>query len=528
MVDIGLIKGGTIVRQPFRIDFSMNRGHEMIIDRKEGILRDELDELELQMLQSGKIPHLLPVEWIEIDGRITFRYVLAGRKMLLHRLQVQSLSMEQFYTLLLGVVEAFEECKHYMLRPEGCLLDDQYLFVGEQLNDIALAYLPLKEGMRDSVSGAADLLTLVVRWTAYIQDIDGAGLQRILQPLNGSKWPLSELRSVLLGLIGDAFIHAGPKQASERISISFPAASLAGDARVIESKESCEPRPQAVGVSVLKHATIATSVPKLQDIPLVELEAQDSDAARKKLWVTAAVVTIAIACVWKYIYLSSHSRSSFYISLGLTFMGIAALYMVWSRRLPAGLLAKEGNGDEEEEFIPESQPLGMWRRYEDFEHKEMVEPASSYVQSVKPANRKEEELHPYEGNTADLRSQPASAEATVLLAERDMVPKGSKEPALYREWAGGGSWIEWQEGKFTIGRLGEQVSYEEEAHGISRLHLELERDGGAFIAKDLGSRNGSMLNGVVMIPYKSYPFVIGDVIQLAGSNGPKYELKTRG
>ncbi|WP_127490861.1 DUF6382 domain-containing protein [Paenibacillus glycanilyticus] len=503
------------MRQPFRIDFSMNRGHEMIVDRKDGIVRDELDELELQMLQSGKIPHLLPVEWLEIDGCVTFRYALAGRKMLLHRLQVQPLSMEQFYTLLLGVVEAFEECKHYMLRPEGCLLDDQYLFVGEQLNDICVAYLPLKDGLRDSGSGAGDLLSLVVRWTAYIRDIDGVGLQRILQTLNGSKWPLSELRSVLLGLIGDAFIQAGPKQAPERIPVVFPAVALAdSEADDIVPKASCEAKPRAAG---LKPAAKAASAPTAQDIPLVEMEDQDSDAARKKLWVTAAVVAIAVACVWKYIYLSSHSRSSLYICLGLTFMGIAALYMVWSRRLPAGLLAKEGDGDGEEDFVPESRPLGMWPRYEDIEHEEMV-----------PVIRKEAELHPHAGNTADLRSQPAMAEATVLLAEKDMDPAGPKGQALYREWAGGSSWIEWQDETFTIGRLGEQVSYEEEAHGISRLHLELARDGGAYLAKDLGSRNGSVLNGEVMIPYKSYPFSAGDVIQLAGSNGPKYELKTRG
>ncbi|WP_336774639.1 DUF6382 domain-containing protein [Paenibacillus sp. MMO-58] len=513
------------MRHPFSIDFSMNRGHEMIVDRKDGILRDELDELELQMLQSGKIPHLLPVEWLEIDGRVTFRYALAGRKMLLHRLQVQPLSMELFYALLLGVVEAFEECKHYMLRPEGCLLDDQYLFVGEQLNDIAVAYLPLKEGLRDGGSGAGDLLSLVVRWTAYIQDIDGAGLQRILQTLNGSKWPLSELRSVLLGLIGDAFIQTGPKQAPNRIPVVFPAVALGNsEADDIVPKAGYEAKPRAAG---LKPPTKAVSEPTAHDIPLVELEEQDSDEARKKLWVAAAVVAIAVACVWKYIYLSSHSRSSLYICLGLTLMGVAALYMVWSRRLPAGLLAREGDGEGEEEFIPESQPLGMWPRYEDIEHKEMVMPASAYANSVKPVIQMEAELHHHASNTADLRSQPATADATVLLAERDMDSE-AKGPVLYREWAGGGSWIEWQDEKFTIGRLGEQVGYEEEAHGISRLHLELARDGGAYLAKDLGSRNGSVLNGEVMIPYKSYPFSAGDVIQLAGSNGPKYELKTRG
>ncbi|MGO4109185.1 DUF6382 domain-containing protein [Paenibacillus sp. YAF4_2] len=497
------------MRQPFMIDFSINRGHEMIIDRKNGIRREELDGLELQMLQSSKIPHLLPIEWLEIDGRVTFRYGLAGRKMLLHRLQVQPLTMEQFYTLLLGIVEAFEECKHHMLRPEGCLLDDQYLFVGEQLNDIAVAYVPLKEGQLDGVPSAGDLLSLVVRWTAYIQEIDGAGLQRVLQPLNGSKWPLSELRSVLLGLIGDAFIQSGPRPNQPIVPSFIPAA------RQSESIDPLRLQTEMPIPQVKLHAA------DNQPIQLVEVEEEpDSDTTKKKLWITAAVVAIAVACVWKYIYMPSHSRSSLYISLGLSFMGIAALYMVWMRRLPTGLLAQN---EESEEFIPESQPLGMWPRYE--EEERLMDKAEFNI-PAKPIVDLEAGSYAYVGNTADLRSKENAAEATVLLMERE--GEQGLEPSLYREWAGGGAWINWQEVRFTIGRLGEQVSYEEEAHGISRLHLELEREAGTFRAKDLGSRNGSMLNGQTMIPYKSYPLAVGDVIQLAGSSGPKYELKMRG
>lgn len=499
------------MRQPFVIDFSMNHGHEMIIDRKDGIRREELDGLELQMLQSSKIPHLLPIEWLEIDGGVTFRYGLAGRKMLLHRLQVQPLTMEQFYILLLGIVEAFEECKHHMLRPEGCLLDDQYLFVGEQLNDIAVAYIPLKEGQLDGVPGAGDLLSLVVRWTAYIQEIDGAGLQRVLQPLNGSKWPLSELRSILLGLIGDAFIQSGPRPIQPIVPSFVPVAKQSESIAPVRLQTEA-PIP-SVRLRAADH----------QPIQLVEMEEEpDSETAKKKLWITAAVVAIAVACIWKYIYVPTHSKSSLYISLGLSFMGIAAFYMVWMRRLPAGLLAKD---DELEEFIPESQPLGMWPRYDEDERlidkTELQTPAKSMVDL-------EAGSYANVGNTADLRSKQNPAEATVLLMEREGEGEQGLEPSLYREWAGGGAWIIWQGERFTIGRLGEQVSYEEEAHGISRLHLELEREAGAFRAKDLGSRNGSMLNGQTMIPYKSYPLAVGDVIQLAGSSGPKYELKMRG
>ena len=72
------------------------------------------------------------------------------------------------------------------------------------------------------------------------------------------------------------------------------------------------------------------------------------------------------------------------------------------------------------------------------------------------------------------------------------------------------------------------MNFEEQAGGVSRLHLEIEYLDGKHRAKDLGSRNGSLLNGQAMIAYKAYTLALGDVIHLAGLNGPSYEFKTAG
>ncbi|MFB6472979.1 MULTISPECIES: FHA domain-containing protein [Paenibacillus] len=42
--------------------------------------------------------------------------------------------------------------------------------------------------------------------------------------------------------------------------------------------------------------------------------------------------------------------------------------------------------------------------------------------------------------------------------------------------------------------------------GTSRAHVELSREGGEYVLKDLGSRNGTILKGESMVPYKEYPF----------------------
>ena len=173
----------------YRIDFTMNHGHEMTLDKESGIERGELDDIELQMLQGQSIPHLLPIDWLELNGKVTFRYALNGFKMLYHRLQQSPITMQQYYMLILGIIDALDECKHYMLRPEGCMLNEHYIFVGEQLHDIRLAYVPMKESSNHL--WRSELLTLVATFTAYVDQIDGEGLKRVLVHLTGQKWPLN-------------------------------------------------------------------------------------------------------------------------------------------------------------------------------------------------------------------------------------------------------------------------------------------------------------------------------------------------
>ncbi|MFX3635121.1 MAG: DUF6382 domain-containing protein [Candidatus Pristimantibacillus sp.] len=502
------------------IDFSMNRGHEMIIDREQGIRREELDNIELQMLQGSRIPHMLPIEWFELDGLITFRYDLTGRKMLSHRLQLQRLTMEQFYTMLLGVVEALDECKHYMLRPEGCLLEDQYLFVGEQLSDINVAYIPLKEDNNEKArfSGSGNLLSLVVRWTAYIHSIDGEGLQRVLQHLDGNHLPLRELRATLLELIGTISNTTSSSNSNSRTSNSSPdnqSSSIQEKASPLEERR--EPKKaENVWDTNIQLSLRTDDHHEEPDYNFDELEEQGT---KRGPWIITAVIVIAIACVWRYMYLSSPTRVSLYISLALTLMGIAALLFIWMRGSSPSLLVQ----DEEnvrvnsEEFMPESQLLSSPVRAR------TNAAMSTNIQKNFSFSKPQTVLA--ENEEKDRAPQPI--EATVLLGQTEGKLSMQSGVSLHREWSGNDEQLDWKGERFTIGRSGEQVTYGEDAQGISRMHLEIERVNGNYHAKDLGSRNGSMLNGQTMIPYKSYSFITGDIIQLAGSSGPKYGLKQR-
>ena len=183
-----------------QIDFAMQRGHEMMIRRDPPIARADLDEVDLQMLQAARPSGLLAVDWYEMDGCVTFRYSVDGRKMLPHRLITGPFGMKEYLGLMLGVVEALDNCGQYLLRESCCLLDEKFLFIGTEWRDVGLTYLPLREPpVKKPVR--EELLGLAVRLIGKAERVDGDAVQTLLRLLDdpGVSWP--NLRLGLLRLM---------------------------------------------------------------------------------------------------------------------------------------------------------------------------------------------------------------------------------------------------------------------------------------------------------------------------------------
>ncbi|ANY67954.1 hypothetical protein BBD42_16840 [Paenibacillus sp. BIHB 4019] len=537
----------------FIVDYAMNRGHELIMDREGGIRRQELEEVELQMLQGSSIPHLLPIEWFELNGLITFSYRISGKKLLLHRLQIQSLTMEKFYAVLLGIIEALDECHHYMLRPEGCLLEESYLFVGEQLSDIFLVYMPLKSinSGQSAPNCMHSLLALAIRWSSYIEEINGEEFQYLLHLLSREDATISTIRSQLLERISKMY------EGIYRLHGSAPSTSRPNPAsstsNAINANIASSPyiagnmRPDKVGdYSSSNHYgeagefgrdsdNIKKSETNLQEslndrffadgdwdievepLPQYNFTEEETAPARKGKWLISAMIFVAVACIWRYIYLAAPSSSLLFICLGLSLIGVAGLLALWLKKsiVAESELVEEDNLREDrnkEEFS-----RSRFRRANE-NGEEGVQHSSSSIDL-------EVAVPPFKKSVSSQTGSTRREEATVLLGQHNKKTTADSGFSLQREWEGQGQRLIWEKGRFTIGRIGEQVSYGDEAQGISRLHLECNRDDKGCFIKDLGSRNGSMLNGQTMIAYKTYPFSVGDIVQLAGVNGPKYELK---
>ncbi|WP_274649197.1 DUF6382 domain-containing protein [Paenibacillus humicola] len=387
-----------------RIDFALNREHEMVVDRETGIRREELDEVEIQMLQSGPIPKLLDIGWIEIDGRVTFRYPLKGKRMLTHRLQAQPIAMADFYTLLLSVVEALDDSRHYMLQTDGFLLDEHTIFVGERWDDIGLVYVPLRAKGTPAASAREAVQQMAVRWIGCVEQPDGKGLQLVLQHLRDNSGSWNGLRQSLLSLIGGM----SPARSAGITPVAKPApltpGSFAGRDRglefqaplaepnfVIAARQS-EDRLRSPEESLLERNRQhpAWNTGHQPDTPfngeesgmksdrLYEFgaeneasasavqnglsgEEEEEPAGRSKLIVPAGLIA-ALAVIWRFLYLASPTKTSLMLSSSLSLMAVAgAIYFGRRARNTSGSAVKAARTDADwsgsDSFVPDSANL---------------------------------------------------------------------------------------------------------------------------------------------------------------------------
>lgn len=116
----------------------------------------------------------------------------------------------------------------------------------------------------------------------------------------------------------------------------------------------------------------------------------------------------------------------------------------------------------------------------------------------------------------------SSADATVMLGEVEEHGEGAqKEPYLQQLDEAGMTVMGTHPLRgfpFIIGRAGQGVSHRDDSLGVSKHHCELIRTSeGNLELRDLGSKNGTELQGDLLIPYKLYPLKDGDKLAIARS-----------
>ncbi|MFC5401509.1 DUF6382 domain-containing protein [Cohnella soli] len=525
--------------------FEQIRGHFMIVERDPPIAREELNDMQMQMIKRCDIPGLLPLETEEQDGKLSLRYGLAGSRMLSESLRISHWTMEDLMTALCALGETLESCRNHMLDAEKVRLLDEFIFVGEYWSDLRFTYVPLD---MPTELRADDMEKLIVRWMMRVEEPDGRAMQALLRlAASPGFMPLALCRYARNYLAGgvepQAFSTALPDERKKGWSREQ------GDSKQeMNVRNALDPMEKSRSWDLLQPDSDAMK-------PAYELWGDGDDmsgddaistsgdralegemeAGRWRTMIVCAAAVI-IACVWRFAY-KGQSDTGLIVCTGLTLAAIAIVIFCWNgaqspimkrflrrprsdhmdfgaeNRAPSRESAHEGYADEDSNMdapLSDSRfpsmrnerergnlgtgvPQNLFNRESVSErHRELAEPSAT---EWLPKDDLRTEL--LRGRTPDVKT-----ESTYCLIWLTSQP-------LRRIPLSGLSVV--------IGRSADAADHVDETNGVSRAHVELARENNTWKAKDLGSRNGSKLNDKPMTPYEWYKLQDGDHLNLAGS-----------
>jgi hypothetical protein len=532
-----LRKGGRVLVQllyGLKVDFVKNNGHYMVISATDGLTWERLSSFQVHMLMANPIPLLLPLQVEERDQQIQLYYNISDKRMLTHWLRMDRISLKQFFSLLYAIVDIISQSNIFMLQEGRYMLKEDYIYCGEHITDIHLTYIPI-EHLQEKNALSVDLQHLASRLIHKVSELSGNGYQELMGYLMEESFNIPACKKLLQKHRNrlEAEITR-PKEGSDVHSNKKINDVQAKSNNIVESKQPAPPiAPPAFSPSWFE-----------------EDDQQELNEQNQKFRIPVLLVgVLMLGLVWK-LYLDRHGEGWLLICCGLSLFVIDIVFIILKIWKPATKdsesltwasvhhsLSRERQQTQQVSpllpfFIPNPDPV---------EPPSFNEIGSNELKAEAFANSKFESRldsmgqeatvlksaasHPVESYRQSMESYYqelehsttllASADATVLLSP-SLLQAEMKEVRPYLEYRMDGSrhTIRIDKSPFVIGRRGQGVDYVHEEMGTSRIHAEITIENEQTMFKDLGSRNGSCINGEILVPYRVYNLQEGDIVKL--------------
>ncbi|MFC4601016.1 DUF6382 domain-containing protein [Cohnella hongkongensis] len=508
---------------PLSVRFEQRRGHVMIVECDPPLSRSEINETQLRMLQHCEAASLLPLEIEECDGQVSLRFSLAGSRRLAEATRAVRWSMSEMMEALCRLADTLEECRMIMLDAERVRLQDEFIFIGNDVGDIRFTYLPLAEPRFSMTSSSwkEDLERLVVRWMMRVKEPDGPAFQQVLRLISSAEFVPAALSRFGKRYLAEAWGGEEPPFAAadcepEPVPVSEPkTGSRQGEAKPRgRSWDLLQPATgDAQPVSELwgePRAFPFDAERRGPDAPRAVREQGPPDVGRWRTLIGCASL-LTLAATWKFVYLDRPGEQQLLVSACLTLIAGAAVLLFWNGppwryRSRSGAPAEPG-------------PREIEAAFRDFPDEKPSEEAG-----WRPPGFPVPEKLPDRAPAAVRAEGRGAAPDTTWISEQERtayldgpISPGPEEYHLI--WKSGGEQlrISLRGDSFVIGRSEEAADHVDETAGVSRAHVEFVRVSGQWKVKDLGSRNGTRLNDRPMAPYELYPLQAGDCIAPARS-----------
>jgi hypothetical protein len=517
--------------EPLSVRFEQKRGHYMIVERFPPVTREELNETQLQMLKTCNIPGLLPLETEECDGQLSLRYSLSGTRMLSEALRTTYWSMTEMMGVLCRLAEVLEECRLYLLDADRIRLHDEFIFVGDEWHDLKFTYIPID---MPTLRKSDDLERLIIRWIMKVKEPDGQALQAILRlvatagfmPITLSRYA----RQYLAGSLKDKSLlssHPPAPVQSAKPAESSPVPAKSSRAWDLLGPPSGDPHSfsQMLGDDSAPPRHNRIPIPGVRQA-VAEMDSNGSpmNIGRWRI-IVACLGLLLLAIGWRFLYLDQPNQQALLFCLCLTLVIGAGILLMWN-----GLPEWASRRYREAHDLGLRSERALRPRMEDEENDSEGWGGSSPRFAISLSPPRNAPLFIRDVSTA--QPAPEEEDRCPLLPETSWLPshrpdqtallnhkRASKVEACYLVWESNeaSAQIPLRGDSLVIGRSAEAAQHIDDTAGISRAHAELVRISEQWKVKDLGSRNGSLLNNKQMAPSELYVLQAGDCLTLADS-----------
>jgi len=187
------------VKTPFEFAYENGTTASYMVIKSDG--QENVKGYQVEMIRNSKIDYILPLDVRRKDDKVYFYYNVTSRLVLSQYLKRKKLGREEFLKLLMAILRALLDCRHYLLAAENLLLDSDYIFVDPSTGGVSFAYIPLMTGTDIRHSLREFIIDLIL----YKADIDESSndnfLQRILGHVKSETLNLTELDKLVKSLI---------------------------------------------------------------------------------------------------------------------------------------------------------------------------------------------------------------------------------------------------------------------------------------------------------------------------------------
>jgi len=477
-------------------------GTDLIVFHAEGIRPEQTIRAKLGMLEHAASASFVPLRHERLDGVVRFRYRLTGLRRLSAVLKAEEWNETRWEGMLATLKIAVEEGRKYFVGDSDLVLHPDWIFAEGDVRRLRFIAVPLR--------GFGSAVSPWEQWRAMYETLLRYGLpDDWARRLNPGRWEKETFSHAL-------WIESIDERLRPPFAPAFPGDDAdAADGPVPErGKYGLPPREElrVAESGVTGGKPIGSSAPA-EDGETMRFTART--VSRKEGICLFVAFFCWIAFVWK------PSLPLFAAAvLGSVPLGFA----LWGR-YQGGVSAGEPIGAHDPFSYRSAFGSGSVAAFGDSSGHP---PGDTFGNSAKPTDADRSRIS--DADPHEVRSTFSAQELahrTLLLDAADKTVR--LDASEYESNYGGGRLdivydpgdriesVPMGEAPVKIGRESDAVDVVIDHPAVSRMHLEIYRDGAIVMAKDVGSTNGTHLNDRSIVPLESYKLEDGDTLRVPGA-----------